>query len=351
MYKLIYAIKKIPTAKIFFTFGALLTTISLYNSLTDIGFFGGKKGDSESFYLLNLITSCAGIIFVFLSYLQSGKGFVKNNGKRKVESSILHMDTKLIKNKLLDQEESLDLIRSDLLKIKKNNELSEEDRSIVIAKNLERINNELIEEIFKIETTKLEEELKNKVNIESIETYMEEIKIRISREISDLRLRANVNLIIGMVITLSGLALLWNTVSIVDSSNLPKRLDSYAEVSNSQFIKTFIFPLIPRISLVIFIEVFAYFFLRLYKDGLNEIKFFQNEMTNIESKLIALKTSHLLGHKDALNTVIESLCQTERNFLLTKKQTTVELEKAKSYSGLGKDIVKILPSIFKDKKE
>lgn len=45
---------------------------------------------------------------------------------------------------------------------------------------------------------------------------------------------------------------------------------------------------LPRLTLVVFIEIFAYFFLRLYKSSLTEIKYFQNEMTNIEAKFIAL---------------------------------------------------------------
>jgi hypothetical protein len=107
--------------------------------------------------------------------------------------------------------------------------------------------------------------------------------------------------------------------------------------------------MIPRMSLIIFIEIFSYFFLRLYKDGLGEIRFFQNELTNIESKLIALKSAQMSNNSKAIQKATEYLSRTERNFLISKKQTTLDLEKARSYAGFGRDIAKILPNLFKDK--
>lgn len=175
----------------------------------------------------------------------------------------------------------------------------------------------------------------------------EGITRRLRREITDLRLRSNVNLLIGMVITGGGLYLLWTTVSIIDSSELLKQLASEGNDSNYKFIKNIVLPIIPRVLLVVFIEVFAYFFLKLYKNGLSEIKYFQNELTNIESKLAAVEFSHLTKNQDALKISIESLSKTERNFILDKGQTTVELERAKSESELTRNIIKTIPGLFK----
>ncbi|MBI5525005.1 MAG: hypothetical protein HY897_01580 [Deltaproteobacteria bacterium] len=38
---------------------------------------------------------------------------------------------------------------------------------------------------------------------------------------------------------------------------------------------------VPRITTVTFIEVFAFFFLKLYRASLIEIKFYQNELTSL----------------------------------------------------------------------
>jgi len=37
------------------------------------------------------------------------------------------------------------------------------------------------------------------------------------------------------------------------------------------------------------IELFAYFFLKLYKSDLSEIKYFQNELTNVEMRYAAVR--------------------------------------------------------------
>ncbi|OOF01018.1 hypothetical protein BZG80_15725, partial [Salinivibrio sp. MA440] len=82
-------------------------------------------------------------------------------------------------------------------------------------------------------------------------------------------------------------------------------------------------------SLVVLIEIFAYFFLKLYKSSLSEIKYFQNEMTNSEAKLAALKCSLMTNDSEATSNVIKVLSETERNAIIEKGQTTAEIEKSK----------------------
>lgn len=150
-----------------------------------------------------------------------------------------------------------------------------------------------------------------------------------------------------MSITAGGLYLLWSTVSMVDASELLKQLASEGAESNGRFLKNLILPIVPRILLVVFIEVFAYFFLKLYKDGLSEIKYFQNELTNVESKLAAVEFSYITNNQESLRISIEALSKTERNFVLEKGQATVELERGKSESELTRNIIKTIPDFFK----
>jgi hypothetical protein len=86
---------------------------------------------------------------------------------------------------------------------------------------------------------------------------------------------------------------------------------------------------IPRISVVVFIEVFAFFFLRLYKIGLDDVKYYQNELTNVELKLRALSEALKSGEAPTITLVITELAKTERNFVLKKGESTVGLENAK----------------------
>lgn len=58
-------------------------------------------------------------------------------------------------------------------------------------------------------------------------------------------------------------------------------------------IKDILLYLLPRLFMIIFTELFVLFFLRLYSKGLNEIKYFQNELTNIELKLVAAGVAYV----------------------------------------------------------
>ncbi len=57
---------------------------------------------------------------------------------------------------------------------------------------------------------------------------------------------------------------------------------------------------VVRVSLPIFMQVFAYFFLRLYRYGLFEIKYFQNEITSAQLRIIALETILMKGSKETI---------------------------------------------------
>jgi len=97
---------------------------------------------------------------------------------------------------------------------------------------------------------------------------------------------------------------------------------------------------VPRISFVVFIEVFAYFFLRLYKANLSDIKFYQNELTTMESKAVALKSALMEGKADALAGILKQLSTTERNFILKKGDTTVELERERIDAARALDVAR-----------
>lgn len=195
------------------------------------------------------------------------------------------------------------------------------------------------------------EELNDKIithlHYKKIYDTTNKISNRVKREISDLRLRANVNLIIGGVITVGGLYFLGDTAEMMIK---PDFLIHEIDGKNvSKEISEILLSYVPRVLLVIFIEIFAYFFLRLYKIGLDEIKYFQNELTNIESKLIAVEIALLQKDKEMLKSVLDMLLQTERNFILKKGETTVELERAKSESENMQNILKAVPEFFKNK--
>lgn len=155
--------------------------------------------------------------------------------------------------------------------------------------------------------------LSNRFNIEP---HLSASRARLELEIKALGWRGNFNLIIGLGITLIGLGMLFSYLYIsINAAKDPKSMLLY---------------LIPRLSLIVLVELFAYFFLQLYHQSLNEIKYFQNELTNVEFKFAALAAAIGLGDTNTASNTISKIADTERNFILNKDQTTVELEKAKT---------------------
>ena len=87
---------------------------------------------------------------------------------------------------------------------------------------------------------------------------------------------------------------------------------------------------LPRITVAVFIEIFSFFFLKLYRNGLTDMKYFQNELTNIDSKYLALEIAIRVGDAAILSQVVHEMVSTDRNARLQKGETTVELERLRA---------------------
>jgi hypothetical protein len=188
-----------------------------------------------------------------------------------------------------------------------------------------------------------ERDLKNK-EWERFVTDFEKISNRLRDETNNLTKRANLNLAIGVMTTIfAGVGLAFiaflRSPELNDFSN-----DNYAWVVTAHYV--------PRLSFIIFAEIFAYFFLRLYKSGLDDIKYFQNELTNVELKITALKVALTRGKEaEILNLVTAELARVERNFILKKDETTVALEKIKTESSDAKDLLAQISNLLNNLKK
>jgi hypothetical protein len=168
-----------------------------------------------------------------------------------------------------------------------------------------------------------------KSTYQEILSDLKTIQQRLYREISKLSLRANLNLAIGSATTIVAILILYLTVG----SHTP----NFDSISHSLSF------FIPRISIVVFIEIFSFFFLKLYRTNLSDIKHYQNEMTTVEFKLLALKSAFAKDDLDSIKNVIANFSTIERNFILKKGESTVEVEKSKidlASENSWKDIVK-----------
>ncbi len=122
---------------------------------------------------------------------------------------------------------------------------------------------------------------------------------RLFDQIALLRKRGNLNLAIGVAITLLAAGILiWATYGA--NSGFAKLTDVLSYY-------------IPRVSTIAFIEVFAFFFLRLYKSTLAEEKFYQNELTARTARQVALEAALKSQVPGPLAAVITNLSLVDQN--------------------------------------
>jgi len=287
----------------------------------------------EIFDLITSFSSMLGIVMsalavtLIMRFLQKGQ----------VESSLTRKEIELLKAELRDAQSSgserpseyLHLVKSlqkEFYDLKKDfSQINDDERKRLIENLKRQISSSTAEDVLVEIREKISaQEGKNK-NREIIERHFENTIGRLREELFSLSKRSNLNLAIGIVTTLVGLSLLG--MFVVESS--------LKFESTLKFIESFV----PRLSLVVLIEIFAYFFLRLYKDTLLEIKYFQNEITNLESRHLATEIALENGIEEAIKESISELLSTERNHILNKGQTTVEIEKARTEQQLIESVM------------
>ncbi|HEM7541144.1 TPA: hypothetical protein U2J55_000139 [Providencia rettgeri] len=181
-------------------------------------------------------------------------------------------------------------------------------------------------------------------NVYKIEEAFQVINNTTSRmewAIKNNRINSLINIFIALVITaLSSVIILTpiqNIYKAVDSSGSFFDLFDFTEkIENKEewnlkienIYDLFIF-YAPKISILLFFISLVFFFLNLYKNTNNDVRFFQNELTNIETKAIALKIALITNDLASLSEIMKSLIQTERNITLKNGESTVEIERKK----------------------
>ncbi len=124
---------------------------------------------------------------------------------------------------------------------------------------------------------------------------------RLEREVSSLNRRGNVNLTLGFIATCLALGVLaWI------SFQLPSLSD---ELNWGDLVTRYL----PRVTLAIFIQVFAFFFLRLHKSTLTETKYFQNEITNLDMYGISLEAATHIADDNLTKELCVIFAKIDRN--------------------------------------
>lgn len=242
-----------------------------------------------------------------------------------------NIDTPLATNKLQEQ---IDFLKLEIYKFNDaNSEVNKSEIEVLIRELINKsLNNEEFTKVFE---AKFLNQLSEEQKISRINQDFVEINRRIGFEIVRLSKSANINLVFGSITTLIAVGFLGYEVLYkpVNFTEMVPLLSHY----------------IPRITIVIFVEVFAFFFLKIYKANLNDIKYFHNEKTNIDLKLVAIKAAIATKNETIIQTSITELAKTERNFILKKDESTIEIEKERLDFQSSKSVLDALKDIIKSK--
>lgn len=288
--------------------------------------------------LVGVIFMGLGLGFILVLYVRFGiipLPFTRMNVEIEDEGTSTIIEESALKNDYSSNlDDKFETLKKELIDSFKN----PEDINKSIENQISKISEETI---YKKITDKFESELISKTAINLIEKEINEIKTRIEKEAARLSRYGYINLFMGVSTTVLAISFLgyWLISSISDTS-IP-------DVKSGAFY----YHLFLRLSLSILIEIFSFFFLKLYKSILDDIKYFNNERTNIEMKIVAIKTSVAYGNKDDIKKLMLDISKTERNFILKKGESTVELEKIRTDSKNNDKVLggieKLLSGVFK----
>lgn len=166
---------------------------------------------------------------------------------------------------------------------------------------IENVEAALIERVIQEVPNKLAEQLnENTVRQRSIVQTRDGLNLgrkRLEIELASLDRRGTVNLSIGSVTSAVAVVLLYQAATTSPQSTDLMTLFTFY---------------VPRVALAIFVELFSFFFLRLYKAGLLDLKYFHSEILNLELRIAALDTAMLINDQESLRNVISSLVETDR---------------------------------------
>jgi hypothetical protein len=158
--------------------------------------------------------------------------------------------------------------------------------------------------------------LSEKYNTDNPLSALDNARSRILDHISKLRNNSVTNLFIGIGIAIVGVAILFSAIF---------QIDSFVDASKKTFdIAGYLtFALLPKLSVTLFVQIFSYFFLVMYRSNQTDIRYFQNEITNIDITAGAIIL--YLKNKTAANSkvILTHLSKVERNRVLRKNERSI----------------------------
>ena len=190
---------------------------------------------------------------------------------------------------------------------------TEEERAQLVAEAQKSLERSMRDGVLNEFESRYAPKILAKNNQDAIRDLFIDCRERLLLEVGALGRRGNLNLIFGVLATCLALGVLaWISFILTSQSETI----AWGELTTLY---------LPRIALAGFVQVFAFFFLRLYKSTLQEIKYFQNEITSIDMRMIALENTMYLEDNALTKEICIILAKTDRN--LGNGSPTVVMEK------------------------
>jgi len=186
----------------------------------------------------------------------------------------------------------LDHFGSELSALK----LSNTAGSVGIA--LDDLRTSIVTELMGDIQKRLSVEAVKSMRLDDVKRFFERDRRRLTDQLYSINRRGNLNLTIGVATTFLAAGLLaYLALKAPELGTLPAILSHY----------------IPRLSTVVFMEVFAFFFLRLYRSSLIDARYYQDELTNLNALEIAIDTSFISGDSQTISRTIDHIASVNKN--------------------------------------
>jgi len=209
------------------------------------------------------------------------------------------------------------------------------DKESVLATLRSDVQATLVSDLAKDLEKRYADSIVNEAQVKQIRAGIEGTSHRLRSEINALSRRGNLNLVFGTLTTVVAVGLL---AYMVFTAHI-QPVDMASVLAH----------FIPRISTAAFIEIFSFFFLQLYKSSLSEIKYYQNELTSLELKGLALETALLRTESAIIPSIADHLARTDRNLMVTsEKPAAGKIPQLKEVAELLERLDKILPKISRE---
>lgn len=169
---------------------------------------------------------------------------------------------------------------------------------------------------------------------------------RLQLELKSTSIRARNNLVFGLLCLLIAVAFLLGALFIRNPLETV-RANLGEESSSTAMTLALSVELARRLSITFVTVVFAFFFLRLYSNSVHDIRYYQNEMTNLTMRKVAFAVAFTGDDEESIKELVNALAQTERNNVLSKGQTTVDLEKTKMEADVVDKLADRLSTLMK----